>query len=257
MRASDIAHFQIARTGTPEGQDTDFILGVDPGIRGGAGIALVRDHDGALVFSEKVKRNDTVSTLQMMAQVRDRVRELIEGFGPVAVAREDHVFPGSIEKIARIILRRMNGILDMVFFDAGYLEKDALFHFPVNTWKALIGMPGDLGKEHKGNQPGQMPSAGRKKNTEASYLAAVNEYLGASHPDIDAADAHGVARAAWVVRSVGIGRMKLTDLPANSQKSLWDRKRAGGTTLNKALRTHPEIVGNPEALKKVLRVFVT
>lgn len=234
-----------------------LVLGVDPGIRGGAGIAMVRAGDGLPVLIEKVVRDDALSTIQMMAVVRDRVRELIRTARPIAVAREDHVFPGSIEKIARVILRRMNGILDMVFFDEGYLASDRMFHFPVNTWKAITGMPGDLGKEHAAQVPGEMPGRSRRRNTTANYLAAVSRFLAWDHHDIDEADAHGVARAAWVYHGVRTGRLSFRALPDNSQGALWDQKRAGGVTLARAKREDPEIFGRPQSLVKVLRTFVT
>lgn len=249
--------FQAAREGLARDEVVEFVLGVDPGIRGGAGVALVRLQDGKLVLAEKIRRDDTISTIQMMGHVRDRVREIIDGFGPVVVAREDHVFPGSIEKIARIILRRMNGILDVLFLDEGYLAKDLMFHFPVNTWKAVLGMPGDMGKEHAAQAPGEMASASRKHNTQVRYLAAISRYLGVEHHDIDVADAHGVAKAAWTFHCVRTGRLNFASLPMNSRAALWDQKRAGGVTVARALRENPEITERPEALCKVLRTFVT
>lgn len=236
----------------------DIILGIDPGIRGGAGFAFVEADTGRLVGAWRVERDPGRSTIQMMRDVRDALASvfMVMPGRIIAVAREDHVFPQAIERIARNILRRLNGVIDVTVTDKGYVEGESYFGFPVGTWKVLAGMPGDLGKEHKGAQKGERSMLGsrRKKGTEAQYLAAINVLLGHEHKTVDEADAHGIASAARTVWNVRRGVSLLHAMPLRVAESLWDKEKAG-MTVTRAFKQHAGLFGNCFELRKYLRDF--
>jgi len=234
------------------------ILGIDPGIRGGAGLAVVREDDGSLLWTAQVGRDPGFSTIQMMRAVRDAILLVFEreDFIVETVAREDHVFPQQIERIARNILRRMNGVIDVCVCDTGFVEGESYFGFPVGSWKVLAGLPGDLGKETKAAEKGVTVRLGtrKKKGTPAQYLAAINALLGVEHKTVDEADAHAIAKAAWLVRTVRKVPGAFARQTHRAQESLWDKDRAG-MTVHKALTTCAATMADPPTLSKYLREF--
>lgn len=227
-----------------------MFLGVDPGVRGGAGIALI-DDDGALLEVVRVERDPQKSIVQMMQDVWVAVDAFLAGRVIRAVAREDHNFLGTIERASRNQLRRMNGALDMLFVQRGFIPGENYLAFPVGSWKAVAGIPGDLGKEGKGTAA---KFTKRKKITQKQYLKEVSEYLGYEHADIDTADAHGVALALFRVLGARSGEIPFLDLPEKVQSALWDRDRAG-VTLHRAKTQHPDKLSPDTISRHFIRDF--
>jgi Holliday junction resolvasome RuvABC endonuclease subunit len=233
------------------------VLGIDPGIRGGAGLAVIGLESGDLIYSAQVGRDPGFSTIQMMRAVRDAVFQILCDRSIAVVAREDHVFPQAIERIARNILRRMNGVIDVCVCDREYVEGENYFGFPVGTWKVLSGLPGDLGKETKAAQKGETVHLGtrKKKGTPEQYLAAINALLKTQHKTVDEADAHAIANAARTVALVRRGVLRLTDVAPRVAESLWDKERTGAT-IRKAIREMPEFLANPAGDLPRLRTYL-
>lgn len=233
-----------------------YALGIDPGIRGGAGLAAVDIDSGDLLFAMQVGRDPNLSTIQMMVAVRDAVRAAIADSAIKVVAREDHVFPGSMERIARNILRRLNGVIDVAVTDKGFIETETYFGFPVGTWKVLAGLPGDLGKERKSEEKGVRNVLGsrRKKGTQAQYLETINALLKHEHKTVDEADAHAIALAARSVWHVRTGVSFLDLLPARVAEAMWDKDKCG-VTVRRAIKDGAAALRNRFELRKFLRDF--
>ena len=215
-----------------------FYVGIDSGIRGGGGLCIL-DSEGDVLATRRVQRTDEMSELDIIVKTVNEFAGMLKRLryddetDYLYVGREDHNFLGQPERFSRNVLRRINGAIDYACVWGLNLEGGvSYFAFPPGTWKAIAGIPGDIGKASRGRKKGQRAVKGKKlaRGNEAYYLAKINECLGAEHTNHDIADAHGVAEATRRVILTRDGMLPFSDHGRRVRDAMWDQKKALGKT---------------------------